>query len=238
MAIQSNGPIKLGKRIKIYRKNMNTKNYFNLILCSFLLLINIQIFAQTSNNTQKHVDSLANKMFVDMNNRDYDAILDMMHPKAFEMAPRESLKGIFKSTFEGNEEFAINIPKIIPKYKLSEIFKSDKNNLEYAFVSYDMKMNMTFHKQEFDDESKKMMITMMKAKDMDVTFLTNNNLDILMNDRVTVILRDDSTKNKWVMVNYDPDSPLFYQIVPEGLLETAKTYKQNLMAERKKKTED
>lgn len=219
-------------------KHSNTKSSFKLILCSLLTLISLIGFAQTITDTQKHINSLANKMFVDMNNRDYDAILDMMHPKAFEMAPRETLKDLFKSTFEGNEEFTVDIPKIIPEYKLSEIFKGDKNNLEYAFVSYDMKMNMTFHNQEFDDEAKKTMVTMMKAKDMDVTFTTNNAMDILMNNRVTILLRDDSTNNKWVMVNYDADSPLFYQIVPAGLLETAKAYKQNLMLENKKKNED
>ncbi|MFD1613484.1 hypothetical protein [Gelatiniphilus marinus] len=219
------------------QKHLKTKNAFKHILYSLLMLICLNTLAQTSSKNLKIVDSLANKMFVDMNNRDYDAILDMMHPKAFNMVPKETLKELFKSTIEGNEEFAIEIPKTIPKYKLSEVFKSEKNNLQYAFVSYNMKMNMTFHKQEFDDESKKMMTNVMKAKEMDVKFITNNSLEIVMNNRVTIILRDDTTKNKWVMVNYDPDSPLFYQIVPEGLLEAAKTYKQDLMSESKKKTE-
>ena len=220
------------------KNRIKKQSYYKVILSSFLMIICINSFAQTSTSTLKYVDSLANKMFVDMNNRDYDAMIDMMHPKAFEMVPKETLISIFKSTLEGNDQFTVDIPKIIPKYKLSEIFKSDKNSLEYAFVSYDMNMKMTFLSQEFDEESKKMMITTMKAKDMDVEFLSNSTLSIIMNNRITLILRDDSTENKWVMLNYDPDSPLFYQIAPAGILETAKEYKQNLMLESNKKSEN
>lgn len=230
MAIQSNGSIKLEKRIKKLM-NYNIKHYSNLVLSILVIVISLNSFAQTNAKTLTQIDSLANKMFVDMNNRDYDAILDMMHPKAFEMAPKDVLKNIFKSTFEGNDEFSVDIPKTIPDYKLSEVFESE-DNLEYAFVSYDMSMKMTFHKQEFDEEAKQMMTTVMKAKGMDVSFLTNNTLSIVMKNRLTIILRDDFTEDKWVMLNYDPDSPLFYQIVPEGISETARVYRQNLMEKR------
>lgn len=212
---------------------MRLKIFFKALLFTFFIIISTEAFAQNDTHDLKHLDSIAKKMFVDMNNRDYDAILDMTHPKVFEIVPRESMGSIFKSMFEGTDEFSIDIPKTIPEYKLSEIHKNEKDSLEYVFISYDLKMNMTFHKQEFDEESKKMMIPMMKAKGMDVKFISKNTMDVLMNDRITIILKDNSTNNKWVMVNYDPDSPLFYQIVSDGLLESAKEYKQDLMAESK-----
>jgi len=210
-----------------------------LALSLIMLLTAMASFSQSDEDVLKHVDSLALKMFVDMNNRDYDAILEMTHPKVFEMVPKESLKDLFKTMFEGSEEFAIEIPQTIPDYKLSKVFTNDQDALKYVFVSYDMEMDMTFHNQEFDDEAKKLMVTMMSEKGMDITFKSNNSLDVIMNDRITIILKDNTTNEKWVMVNYDAGSPLFYQIVPASLLESAKTYSQNLLLQRKaSETED
>lgn len=218
---------------------MKKKIYKILFFCFLLFGFTSKNYAQEHVNTDlKHVDSLAQKMFVDVNNRDFDAILDMTHPKVFEILPKESMKSVIKTMFEGNEDFSIDIPKIVPKYKLSELFKSEENHLKYVFVSYDMNMKMTFNKQEFNDESKQMMISMMAAKGMDVAFISNNTMDVLMKDTMTIILKDDATNDKWVMVNYDPDSPLFYQILSSNLMEKAKDYKQDLMLERKKSSEN
>lgn len=209
-----------------------------LIFCFLICGSFSTSYAQASiNEDLKDVESLVQKMFVDMNNRDFDALLSMTHPKVFELLPKENMKTILKSMFEGNEDMSIEVPKLDPIYKLSEVFKGNKDNLVYAFVSYDLNMKMTFQKQEFDEEAKKMMTTTMITKGMDVEFLSNNTMSILMKDSMTIILKDDSTSNEWVMVNYDPDSPLFYQILSSDLMEKAKVYKQDLMLERKKNSE-
>ena len=209
---------------------MTKRNALKVIVCSFLFVTAIGF-------SQSEIDRLAKKMFVDMNNRDYDAILDMSHPKIFELVTKDQMKDVLKSTLEGNEQFSIEIPKVIPEYKISEIYKEDKDNLQYAFVSYDMSMNMTFNDQKFDEEAKKLMSSSMKAQGMDTEFLSDNTVKITMNDRITVILKGDSTENKWVMMNYDAGSPLVYQIFSSSLLETAKKYKENLLLESKKKRE-
>ena len=99
-------------------------------------------------------------------------------------------------------------------------------------------MNMTFHDQKFDEEAKKIMASTMKAQGMDIEFLSENTVKIIMNDRITVILKGDSTKNKWVMMNYDTSSPLVYQVFSTSLLETAKKYREDLLLESKKKREN
>ena len=214
--------------------NMITKtNALKVLLCSFLL-VSTQSFSQDTASSVE-VNKAAKRMFVDMNNRDYDAILEMCHPKLFDLASKDQIKAVFKTTFEGNEEFSIYIPKTIPPYKVSEVFKEDKENLEYAFVSYDMNMKMTFHNQKFDEQAKKMMATSMKTQGMDVKFESDNVMDVMMNDRITVILKDNTTKNKWVMMNYDSQSPLVYQLFPTSILEKVKKHKENLLLERKKK---
>lgn len=217
---------------------MLIKHLIKSFLFACFIFLSATGFSQNSQETQKHLDSLTLKMFSDMNNRDYDAILEMTHPKVFEIAPKESLKTVFKSMFEGTEEFSIDVPKTIPEYKISEVFINEEDSLQYAFVSYDMKMSMTFHKQSFDDAAKEMMIPMMKAKGIDVTFLSENSMNMFMNNRITIMLKDNHTNNKWVMVNYDADSPLFYQIVPTSLLESAKEYNQNLMLESAKEKDN
>ncbi len=220
------------------RRMIKANSFKNIVFDLLFLLMAFGGFSQNSQTSSIDLDGIAKQIFVDMNNRDFDAILDMTHPKVFDIVPKEQMKTVLKTMFEGTEQFSIEIPKIIPKYKVSEIYNGEKDNLKYAFVSYNMKMKMTFHDQEFDDEAKKMMASVMKAKEMDVEFISNNSMDVLMNDRLTIILKDDSTANKWVMINYDPDSPLFYQVLSSELLEEAKEYKQNLMLESKKNSEN
>ena len=214
---------------------MLTIKYYSTI---YILFFSIIVCAQSNEEKLKEINNVAVRMFANMNNRDYNAIIDMTHPKVFEIAPKESIKELFKSMFEGNEDMTINVPKTNPDYKLSKLYINEKDSVDYAFISYDMKMDMTFHTQEFKDEEKSMMKTMMKSKGINVTFISNNKLDLFMQDRVTIILKDNFTNGKWVMVNYDPDSPLFFQILPESLLDNAKAYHQDLLLKQKKDKEE
>ncbi len=213
------------------------KKLKTLLLCVLVTGFISNNYAQEA-TSQEQAKNIAHKMFVDLDNLDYDAILDMTHPKVFDLVPKDQMKTMIKSMFEGNEEFAIEIPKGIPEYKLSDVFKGKKNNLEYAFVSYDMNMKMTFNNEEFDDEGKEMMTGIMKSQGMEVDFVSNNTMKVLMKDRMTILLKEDATKNEWVMINYDPDSPLFYQILSTELLEKAKEYNQNLLLDSKKKSDN
>lgn len=216
------------------------KTYFN----TFRILLFITLFGlsigysqeRMNSNDDKVLDSLVIQMFTNMNNKDYDAILDSTHPKVFELIPKESMKDVLKSMFEGNEDLIIELPKLNPEYKLTQIYKGE-NNLEYAFVSYDLNTKMTFPNQEFDDETKQIMFSSMKAKGFDIEFTSNNSMDVLIKNSMTIIIRENATNYKWAMVNYNPDSPLFYQILPSEVMEKAREHKQNLMLESKKKTE-
>ena len=202
------------------------KRAFSFLICFLVFSVSV---------SSQNIKEIAYKMFVDMNNRDYDAILDMTHPKVFEIVSKEQMKTVLKSTFEGSDELSIDFSKDIPKFKVSKIYKELKDNLQYAFITYNMLMKMTFHKQTFDTESKEMMKGVMQTKDMDVTFTSDSSMSVLMNNRMTILMKDITTNNKWVMINYDPDSPLFYRILPSTLLEAAKIYKQEVMLESKKK---
>lgn len=191
--------------------------------------------AQESN--ESIIKKMAKQIFVDMNNKDYDAILDMMHPKVFELAPKEQLKSLMKATLEGNEEMTLDISKVIPDYKLSKIISNEKDSLTYAFLSYDMSMKMTFNKQTFDDEAKEGMKSMMVFQGMEVDFISDNSMNVIMNDRVTILIKDNSTAQKWSMINYDAGSPMVGMILPSKVIEDAKQYREKLTKEREAKQE-
>ena len=197
-----------------------------------LLLFSCSSQKKIIENSNKEIEVIANQMFIDMNNKDFDAILDMTYPKVYDYASKEQMKSLIKSIFQGNDEILVEISKDIPAYKITDIVKKDSIN--YAFVSYDLKMKMTFKKEDFDEDSKKMMKSIMKSKGMNVNFVSNNSMDVLMEDRITILIKDHLTNNKWKMLNYDPDSPLFYQMTPSVLIEAGKKYKQDLMLSRKK----
>lgn len=192
----------------------------------------IKTLAQTK--VEKELDSITLKMFKDTNERDYDALMDMTHPKLFDLVPKDAMIQVIKSMFEGTEDFKVDLPKKIPEYKISSVFKDEENNSEFAFVSYDLDMTMTFHKQSFDEEAKKMMINMMEVKGMYVKFTSDKSMEVFMPNRITILIKDKSTKNKWAMLNYDPESPLFFQILSKPVLEKTKAYYEDLMIENKK----
>lgn len=212
------------------------KKYLKLLILTLIFCLNLQSFAQSNSSEIKEIKTIADAMLNDVATKNYDALIDKMHPKVFSIVPKESLKEIFKSTFEGNGAVSIDLPEEKPDFKVSEIF-SVNDTLSYAFISYDMNMKMTFNDQEFDEASQDIMKNIMKAKGMEVNFISSNTLDVFANNSMTIALKDKESNNQWSVLNYDPDSPLVYQILPSELLEKAKEYKQNLMLESTKKSE-
>lgn len=200
-----------------------------------VVFTSINFAQEVSEDSIKEIDSMASKMFTDMNNRDYDAIIEMTHPKVFDLVPKETMVSVFKSTLEGNSEFSIEIPKQIPEYKISDVFKDEEGGSDYAFVSYDMEMSMTFNNESFDEETKETMVKMMKMQGMDAEFVSDKTVHLNMLNRMTILIKDESTNNKWAMINYDPDSPLFFQLLSATVIEKAKSYYQDLMIAQKKK---
>lgn len=205
-----------------------------LVALVVLLIIGTNKVSSQEVKLSKQLDSMALKMFKDVNNKDFESIMDMTHPKVFEIVPREAMVNVFKTMFEGNNEYTIEIPKETPEYKLTEVKNDIESNTDYAFVSYHMKMKMTFNDQEFGDEEKEMMVNMMKLQEMHVRFISDNAMDVTMKNRVVILLNSDATNNEWSMLNYDKDSPLLYQILPTGIIEKTKEYHQDLMLETKK----
>jgi len=216
--------------------NTRRKSSLFLVTASFLF-ISIVAFSQSKSELQASAEKTAKQMFIDTNNKNYDAVIEMTYPTLFNFVPKDQMKTLFKSMFEGNEEFTIEIPNTIPPYKVTEVIEKKEDGLAYAFITYDMKMKMTFLKQSFDEESKKMMKSVMQMQGMDVSFVSNNAVDVILNDRITILIRDKETNGQWKMVNYDTNSPFLFQVLPSNILEKSKALREELLIQRKKESE-
>ncbi len=204
-----------------------------LVLVALLFAVTINKGVSQEDVIAKQLDSLTLKMFKDVNNKDFESIINMTHPKVFDLVPKDAMVSVFKTMFEGNEQYSVLIPNEIPVYKLTEVKNDAESNTDYAFVSYDMKMTMTFNDQKFGDEEKEMMVKMMKTQDMYVNFISDSSLDVLMRHRVVIMLNSADTNNNWAMLNFDKDSPLIFKILPTSLIEKTKEYHQKLVLETK-----
>lgn len=201
------------------------------ILITFIIsLISFNSFAQ-----KNELKQIADNMFEVTNNRNFDALMEMTYPKIFEMVPKEQMKSIFISMFEGTDDMKVDLPKQNPKYKISKVLRDDVSKTDFAFLTYDMTMSMTFLKESFDNSGKEMMIKAFSTQGMDAKFETDKKVNILAPNRMIVFLKNEISKNKWSMLNYDANSPMLAQILPEEVIERSKVYYQTVLLESKKK---
>ncbi|NRA92888.1 MAG: hypothetical protein HRU26_09445 [Psychroserpens sp.] len=199
------------------------------------LIVACLVVGFTSVAQVSELDVLANDMFEKTNQRDFDALMDMTYPAVFDLVPKDMMVTMFKSMFEGTDDMSIDLPEQTPEYTLTDTFKSEDSKTEYAFMNYDMEMSMTFKNQEFDKDGQEMMVNMMKVQGMDASFQNPSKVNVNAPDRLVIFLKDEKTNGEWKMVNYDPNSPLFVQILPVEIIEMAKSHHQAIMLESKKK---
>lgn len=200
------------------------------LILAFTLLFSVVCFAQSAE--QKKILEDAQSFMVSFEKKDYGKILEMSHPMLLEKFDREMLISAFKTILEGNEEFSIDIKKpAASSYSVSEIFQT-KDGSRYAFISFPMSMDMTFHNQSFDAEGKQMMINMMEVQGMKTRFIDDNSVN-MQKLSLTIALNDKSTGNKWKYVNHDEDSPMYTMVMPVEIIKKAKSYYSDLLLKEK-----
>lgn len=227
--------------VSIGKMNEEQDRFMRLYRIKYVITTLLFLSVMTSGYTQEkevvesELDSLALKMFKDVSERNYEGIMDMTHPKVFEFVSKDMMINAFKSMLEGNDEFSIALSDEIPDYNISAKFRDEENDTDFAFVDYDMKMSMTFKNESFDATMKDEIIKMMVLQGMEATFVSDNTISVVMPNRITILVNDATTDDKWAMINYDPDSPIFFKLLSAPVLEKAKSYHEDLMIEKKKK---
>ncbi|MCQ9634593.1 hypothetical protein MP477_06450 [Chryseobacterium sp. WG23] len=198
--------------------------YIFLFLCSGFL------WAQSADQKKILEDS---RSFISLfQKKDYDGMVNMTHPAIFEKIDKQTMIDGFKKMFEKNDEFEIEmVDTDQTTFNVSDIFTT-ADNTKYAFSSYPMKMKMTFLKEKFDDDKKKMVLGMMEAQGMEAKFINDTTLEMSKQSMI-LALNDKTTSNTWKYLNYDEANPLYVSIVPVEVMKKAKEYYANLLIKQK-----
>ena len=210
------------------------KSYLKILFCSVFFL-NATFSAISQTNQENELDALVLEMFAFTEQKDYDKLLDLTYPKLFDYVSKDAMKELIIGMFEGNEEIKIEIAKGVPAYVISEIYTIDDKNIEFGFVSYLLDMQMTFLNQSFDEQSKEMMTTMMKVQGMEATFLSDTEVRLLQPNSITIFIKDEVTNGDWYLINYNPNEPIFFELLPVEVIEKANLFKQEMILEQAKK---
>lgn len=164
--------------------------------------------------------------------KDYEGMLDLTHPAIFEKIDRKMMADSFSSLLEGNDEFKIEMVDADKNiFSVSDVFTT-QDNTKYAFSTYLMQMKMIFLKETFDEEKKKMMISLMEAQGIKARFLNDTTLEMSKQSMI-LALNDKSTGNTWKYLNYDEANPLYISIVPVEVMKKAKEYYANLLIKQR-----
>lgn len=189
------------------------------------LMFSLVLTAQTAEQQKILAESQAFMELYDK--KDYNKILEMSHPALLEKFDKQVLLSAFKTIFEGNEEFSIGIDKVAKDaYNISDIYTD--GSTRYAFVDYPMSMSMVFKGKPLDEDTKKMMVSMMEAQGMKATFTDAQTVNIKKH-AMMVAINDASTKNQWKYVNHDANSPMYTMIVPKEIIKKANSYYGDLL---------
>jgi len=196
----------------------------------FLFLCSAFLLAQSADQKKILEDS---RSFISLfQKKDYDGMLNMTHPAIFEKIDKKSMIDGFKKMFEKNDEFEIEmVDTDQTRFNVSDIFTTT-DNTKYAFSSYPMKMKMTFLKEKFDEDKKKMVLGMMEAQGMKAQFINDTTLEMSKQSMI-LALNDKTTSNTWKYLNYDEANPLYVSIVPVEVMKKAKEYYANLLIKQK-----
>lgn len=201
------------------------------LFLTFLLICSVFTMAQSADEKKILEDSQSFMTLLEK--KDYDRMLDMTHPGIFEKMDKNTLSNTFKAMLEGNEDFKIEIINTDKNaFGISQIFKTG-DDVKYAFVTYPMKMKMTFLKEKFDEEKKKMMLGMMEMQGMKAQFINDSALE-MSKESMIIALNDKVTKGSWKYLNYDEANPLYVSVVPAEIMTKAKEYYADFLIKQKK----
>lgn len=201
----------------------------------FLLLFIVSGAFFSQNSDQKTIKEDIKSFYTSFGQKNYDKILDLTYPALFEKFDKNILKQAFKMAFEGNEDIKMELLDVNSDsdYIVSEIYNSKENEKQrYAFVSYPFQMKMAFVGKKFDEENKKMIISMMLVKGVNTEFLNDNTIKI-SKIGMAIAINDKVTNYIWKYINHDEENPIYVSIVPLEIIKNAKDYYLELQIKQK-----
>lgn len=197
-----------------------------------ILSLFVSSFSIAQNEEQKQIIYDTYSFVKLFEQKDYYKITELTYPKIVEQVGKETFINFLAKLNEGDEEHQIKIlTPDIQSFEISDIFKT-KEGEKYAFVNFPMNMEMTFLKEEFDNEKQDFILKMFELKGMKAHFLNSNKIPI-KHTSLTIAINDIHTQHTWKYFNYDSDNPLIVKLFPLEVIKHAKTYKADLLLKLK-----
>lgn len=159
----------------------------------------------------------AQKIYTATTTLDYDSILDNTYPKVFDIVPKDQMKQLLVTTFNGNEKMKIKLLPVAPDFKFGEIKKIGDQN--FSLINHNLAMDLTLT-EKIEEEEVEMMTELMKgAMDADtVTFNKDTNTFNIVKRATMIGISDAATKNQWKFLNRDKKNILAIKLFSEKVI--------------------
>ena len=185
-----------------------------LLLLAFIVLSSLSTLAQRDTSLQRRLDEYlaANKQL------DFERLMNYIHPKLFDIVPREQLIELFKSIFD-NPQMTISMDSMFVKgISTSFNFKG----AEYKKVDYYVGMSLRFKDstvltdQDKLSEIQERVKTSMSAEN--VKYIAQSN-SLAIDAKKIMFAIKDNPHTQWMFVGYEPQQrEMMKTLVPEEVL--------------------
>ncbi|WP_415324386.1 hypothetical protein [Chryseobacterium sp. MMS23-Vi53] len=188
----------------------------------FIIVILISGFAVAQSADQKKILNDTGSFLEMFRKKDYEGIINMIHPVVVQKFNKQSLIGGYKAAMEGNEAYKVELKNSDENaIKVSDIFKS--NETQYAFATYPITTIVTFMNEKLDEPKQNAVKATLEGKGMKVKFINDNTME-MSKPSMVVALKDKSTGNEWKYLNYDESNMMLLFVVPDDAMKNAKQY--------------
>lgn len=168
-----------------------------LLYTAAFLLVSAYGFSQDvaslKANTQKYYDTTVKL--------DYVVMMEMIYPKLFNIASKETMLETLKKTFEGNEGFKIKLVPVAPNFVFGDIKKI--GNQSFSVISHDTAFNIIWDEpipaEEIEAYIDSFKTTM---KTQDVTYdAPNKTMNVKAKSKL-IAVADETTNKEWKYLTY------------------------------------
>lgn len=188
--------------------------FFTTLLFAFL--ITTSSFSQSQTETIKKE---AQTYYDYMTNMNLDGVLDYMHPKMFDMAPKEQMKAGMEQMFNSPQmkiEFISNTITSISDTK-------EVDGVTYAIVYFNSKMRMTFLTEKDKPQEQRTDYLELMKSNMAAQFGSENvtidakTTSLVINNDANMFAIKDSQYDGWKFLSNERNMAAFVNsIVPEA----------------------
>ncbi|GAL65205.1 hypothetical protein [Jejuia pallidilutea] len=189
--------------------------FFTTLVLAFL--ITCSSFSQSQTEA---IEKEAQTYYDYMTNMNLDGVLDYMHPKMFDMAPKAQMKAAMEQMFNSPQmkiEFISNTVNSISDTK-------EIDSVTYAVVYYNSKMRMIFltekdkPKEAQNDYLELMKSTMAAQFGSENVTIDADTTSLVINNNASMFAINDPQYNGWKFLSNEKNMAAFVNsIVPEAV---------------------